>query len=128
MPNKRFQQNQHKCPCSLRAVTVTTLLPSERSENYAVAETLRSDTERRANSQFLQHFEPPEMEGGNDAEISQHLDQTGCPPCGFDDEAESRGETDQRRGGGAPTAWTRDNDDTLFHQEIDADEGGRSRI
>ena len=29
MPNKRFQQNQHKCPCSLRAVTVTTLRPSQ---------------------------------------------------------------------------------------------------
>ena len=67
------------------------------------------------------------MEGGDDAQVPQHLDQAGNPTCGSDG-AESRGKTDQRRVGGAPIAGTRDHDDTVFHKEVDADQTGRSRV
>ena len=69
------------------------------------------------------------MEGGDDAEVSEHLRKADSPPPrGFDDSAASRGETDQRRGGGAPVAGTRDHDDSVFHKEAGADQTGRSRV
>ena len=104
---------------------------SEQTENDAFAQAVRPDAERRADCQFLQHFEPTQMEGGDDAEVSELDGQAGRGPprgpVGLDDTA-GRGETDQRRFGGAQVAGTREHDFALLHQEVDADQAGRSRV
>ena len=102
---------------------------SEQAENDAFAQAVRPDAERRADCQFLQHFEPTQMEGGDDAEVSEHDGQAGRGPprgpCGLDDAA-GRGEADQRRFGGAQVAGAREHHFALLHQEVDADQAGRS--